>query len=89
MIQAKDIDDIEALELISSWWSAVRSGEEPDYESRHAYPALCQRFPAKVVEAKFKALHRRGYLEFGGNVTGSWLSLKGEAFLANRGAPLE
>lgn len=87
-MQAKDIDDLEVLRLIDLWWSAVRNGELPDYESRHPAPVLSRTFPHKVVEAKFKSLHRRGLIEFGGNVLGSWLTPAGVQLLTELGAAM-
>lgn len=64
LVQAKDISWLEFLQLISD-------------DSCTAYEKLCEKYPEKVVIAKYQIADKKGYIEWGVALRRAWLEPKG------------
>ena len=69
-MQAKDILWVDFLTLINK---QQQEGEKP----RFAYRTLCNKYPEKVVYAKFQKALNKDYIDYGTSILSPWLTEKG------------
>ena len=91
VVQSKNLDDYTVLRMIDEHNKLVASDQARGIFNNdpRPYEVLCERFPEKVVYAKFMRFSDRGWINYGTSVRGCWLEDKGKAKLAELGVLVE
>lgn len=78
MAKCSDIPDAEILEAVDAYH---RYPLGHPLKPKRATQALAHKYPEKVLFAKLDKLLKRGFIEFGTNISGSWLTPKGRTYM--------